>query len=1316
MQAPIEPLAHKLAGTRRYQKMILILAGIAWVLTVTLVIALLCYHVDKMLALSSGARVLWRTFTLIMGLLSILLLCVWAGYRRISDAHIATHVEQTFPELKERLLTSIDLIPALASPNGMTTSGFSPTLAKRLVEETRQQVQPLDFRRAISRRPFQRAFTATIVLVGVLFLDRALSAEAFDNWVKRMMNPYADIAPWADTRVWITPDKNLVPVGEGVQVTITTRGKRADHAVLLYRSIKENDWKRLELKNPAAVADSEKGSALRFVHRFPALAQTILLSATANDGTANEQRVTVEDRPTLLGFRMILHFPTYMHRPEQIVPAPADNAKEGVTSDGNILAPVGTQIDITATANKNLEKVELFRDKKPAGDWTINKEKTQGHLGIVKNGTYALHLTDRHGFQNQDTTQYEIRAVPDQTPLVQITQPTSDLDLVPTGSLPLVARATDDYGITRMGLHYTRVREDNSGEKSTLKDVQQGDMALPGADGSPVSNASVRWELGSVRPLPGETLQFEVTATDNDTLNGPHIGRSSLYRVHIISLPEMQRRLKEQMDEEARALQQLRQKQIDVQKELQRSRINPNASKMTQTQEAQKNLAQEAQSINQRLNELTTRLENNHLATPSEVARRDQASKLLENLATTRMPKIAEKIQQAQNNGARPAEKSENLQQADQEQTASRQDIEKAQQLLQGAPNTEQIAKDLERLAKDQQMLADGSRSIAEDMQGTRRQTNKKQLTEDQKASMDIERRQQADINKETKALQENLKRLAQAAKERGQKPQAEALERATNSLQQGKVDAHQSQALQDLNKNNPADAASPQDRSASALNKALESVKEALQDMQNRGLKDTAESLERAAQRLNELSNQQKEISKQIGQKPDAATMAKLAQQEKQLQAEANKIASSLSAAPQAQQSLQSAQQSLSQSGQQLSQNQSQKAQQPAQNAQKQLQEAAKQAQRAAQQIRQQQASNEMAQKVEEILQIQRALLSATQRIHNTRQKQKLNPTELRELGQVASRQRSNEQRAKDTAADFPSPGFKRALELAAGQLDPATKNLNQDQPNTGAETQDSQRRAIQSLEIIAQALKQQAKGNESSNNGEQKEQNGEPTPQNAQQYAALGDLMLAQGMQKQIRQDTGKVDTARAKNPKSELNENQQKQAGQLADTQGETQSITENAGQQLNELPGVGETIRRATDQMSQSRTGLNQKETGRPTQQHQEMAATHLDQAIQKAQEQLEQQRQQQQAQNMGSQPGMPQPNMPPGNDPKKNPFTRLQAVQRGFAKAPDSTKGKGFSDLNMRDQRVLREGQQERVPAEYQDIVTRYYRSLATKKK
>src|SRR5205823_5067029 len=123
----------------------------------------------------------------------------------------------------------------------------------------------------------------------------------------------------------------------------------------------------------------------------------------------------------------------------------------------------------------------------------------------------------------------------DQTPSVQISRPTADIDLQPEGSLPLVARATDDYGVNSMRLVYDTQRDAAMGRKSA---GAQGSFALPGPDGTTLAKVEKRWHIDSVRPRVGDILSFYVTATDNDTLTGPNTGRSTSYRVHVVSLAE----------------------------------------------------------------------------------------------------------------------------------------------------------------------------------------------------------------------------------------------------------------------------------------------------------------------------------------------------------------------------------------------------------------------------------------------------------------------------------------------------------------------------------------------------------------------------------------------------------------------------------------------------------------------------------------------------------------------------------------------------------------------------------------------------------
>lgn len=48
------------------------------------------------------------------------------------------------------------------------------------------------------------------------------------------------------------------------------------------------------------------------------------------------------------------------------------------------------------------------------------------------------------------------------------------------------------------------------------------------------------------------------------------------------------------------------------------------------------------------------------------------------------------------------------------------------------------------------------------------------------------------------------------------------------------------------------------------------------------------------------------------------------------------------------------------------------------------------------------------------------------------------------------------------------------------------------------------------------------------------------------------------------------------------------------------------------------------------------------------------------------------------------------------------------AQKGGLLSSDAKGGKGFGDLNSRQQRVMRDGRNDPVPAEYKDLVKRYF--------
>ncbi len=1301
----------KIAAAKKWWRLSRGLAGLAAGSAAACLLILICFRADLKFVLSPSARVTWKYIIVFTALGTAAAGAAFAALKRLSDRAIAAEVERCYPSLKERLLSTIELIPTLAA--GGESAGFSRSMTLSLADETSRAAAEMDFKRAIDTRVLRRSSVTAACCFGLLLLQRFAAPDAFDNWLRRMNSPHSDIPVWANTRVWITPEKELLPVGENAGVTVTTRGVHSATCTLFYRQAGDNShaWKSLGTgeSNPvSATSNAPAGDAQEFKFKLNSLPASVEIYARANDGRSNDKTIVVEPRPTLINVKMTMHFPAYMHREPQTIPS----------STGNIAAPYGTVVDITGEANKPLKSALFNRNGTPVGPWPIDQDKASGKIDVRKDGTYQFSLTDTHGFANaMPPVRYDIHSIPDLAPTVLVSKPSADIDLVPDGSIPLVAHATDDYGVASMRLAYARQQADAMSRTgaASMKTIAAGTLPLPIPAAGPQVQLAQRWHIGSLHGKPGDVIRFEVDAIDNDTLDGPHIGRSGSLNIHIVSLVEMQRKLKDSLDEESRALEQLRNTQMDAQKQLQQARAKHDPAALAKAQEAQRAVADEARAITQRVGDVSAQLENNNLATKSEIQRRADAQQTLQDIAQQKAPAAADAVQHAQAPKTAQAEQSQQLTKAAREQAEIRKDIDHAQDLLTRTPPADQLAAEAKRLAAEQARLADTARSISEGIKEQRQQTGKNELSPELKIGLETERQQQQQASAETRRLEKQLNAAATAAEERGQTKQAEALRTAANALKQAGVQAQQAQAEQNLAGGKPEKAAPQQDRAAAGLEKAAQQAQQAAAPEQNAA--NTAEQLEKAAAQLRDLARQQQEAAQKAAQNPSAAQAQALADQERSIQQQAQQQQQNLNGSQQAQQSLQQAQQNLNQAGKQLSQNQAQQAQAPAKQAAQNLQQAAQQAENAAQQIRQTQAANELADRVERLAQVQSALKNQTERLQNTRQQRPLTPNERGELGQVAARQQNLEEEAKAIAERFPSPSFQNALRNAAKQAHPATKNLNPEagnQPDTGKETQAAQARAAGTLGAVAQALKTQAQASKDQQQNQQQQdaQQQQSSAQQAQEAAALGELALAQGLQQQVRQGTNQLEQDRKGQP---LSQQQQQQARQLAQDQQETQNITQRAQEALSNLPGVPESLNTARQNMDRSQQNLKQQQTGAPTQGHQENALQNLAQAQQRAQQAMQQQQQQQQAQQQAKQ-GAPQPTRKPGQQPDKNAFTRLEGPGGdGARSAPERSNGK-FGALSQRAQRTMREGQQERVPAEFQDLVNRYYKSLAEKKR
>jgi hypothetical protein len=1249
-----DALSTKIAAARRRWRVLQIVAGAALTLTVVSTLAIVSFWSDRALVFTTPGRSAWLIGLIAACAGSLALFLLWPLLRPVTDVAVATLVEGRYPSLNERLLSTL----SLAGAGG----GISHAMVSQLALETERIAGPLDFPRAVPTRGAQRPAVFASLGTTVLLLHLILMPQAFGAWIQRIFNPGADIPVYAYTRVWVSPEDKVIPRGEDLVLGVRTEGRAVDRATIRYR-FGNGPWAETQLQKPARNGDERS-----FAFKLNDVQQDVTFFAQAGDGQANAHTVRVEERPALLSVRLTLDYPDYTGKRTETVNA----------SSANIVAPVGTHVGIEATANKPLDSVACSIGGAKSA-WQVSGDRATGAVTVQKDASGALHLTDTRGFTGQRPTDFSIRAQQDQVPQVKIEKPGGDIERTPIGSVDLRVLASDDYGIEDLRIGWQAAG-------------RSGGMALPtsGAAGSRQLASGGSWGLAGLQLKGGDTITYEALARDNDNISGPHVGRSAKYQIHIVSTQEMKERLETQKEQEKEAIKQLIERQKEAQKQLARADKERQPEQTRQAEAAQRQVAAESAELAQRMKQTSQQMAENNLTTKAEQSRRDATQQELSQLSKQEMPQAAESI------------KKQDLQSASQQEQAIQERLQSLTDNAGPVKNVSELAQTAEQLANQQQKLAEKSANAEARMDG------KEATTPEQRAETSKLAKEQAALNKQTSALKQQLNQAAKEAAEQG-KSETKALQEAAKQLDSSGVQQKQSSAQQQLQSGKPSEASSQQNSAAQDLQKLADKLDQASQQTPDQ-MSSKADKLDKLADRLQETAREQQSTASAINRNPDAAQMQKLAQTEQRIGQTAGQIGSELQPFPNVQEQVQRATQNIGSAEQQLKQSASEKAASVAREAARQLLQASMDMRQAATAMRQAADAKSAQEKVDMLAREQLALRDQTKGTDQAK-KGSLSPEQEKQVGNQAEKQRQLMTKSNEVFNDVDSNAMKMIARQINSKMGNAARNL--EQKNTGSDTQRRQTEAAQILQRISRSLGQEAKSQQ-----QQGENPGDQDSQTSDMAQAADELRLAREMEAQIRQETGGLDERRKRNPDKKLTAEQQQELEDLARMQRETEQITQQAASQVKSSPELNRAISKASELMADAQDQMiRRRETGEPTQSPQEKAVGMLDQAIRQQQQAMRQQQQQQKQQRMaqsgqqqGQQPGQKQGQQQQGSQPNKGFSPVVQQQPSQFH--PFDPRGKGFNGLDPRATQSMREGRQEKVPAEYRDLVNQYFKALS----
>jgi hypothetical protein len=493
----------------------------------------------------------------------VLAALLWLGWRliarplleRYTVTQAALLVEARRPQLSSKLVSALECYHDLAD----SAPRFDGGMVEALVLHTAHSTSGEDFTQVIDRRQVRNQLLAGRAVLALWIAAFAFAPQAMANAFRSLG------AAWGDIRNIIQKAAgagiNIDPLprpaylrGEMVVLHATQHGFSSSTMQVFIRNSGEQEWKTFDRSVDA-------GGKAEFENVNTASTFEVYFASGRIE--SERKTVIVTEKPRIANLSVEYNLPEYAHH------APIVQAR----SDGSLDAVYGTTVVLTIRANKPIKTAELKIVKKVNGTLvpietspaTVGGEYARAVVRLtgkswlaerdaMSDDSYFLTLTDEYGYSNDPAGQpYKLTVTTDQPPKVvflglphRTEKDEPHLLEQRINSLSAIVRASDDYGVSKLMLHY-RVEDLETGiiKRATKGDAPNGRddppqqvFPLPRAD----IPQAVLLRFADLHLTAGDRLVFWAEAEDAYDLEqpqkGPHRAVTPTYRIAVVAQEE----------------------------------------------------------------------------------------------------------------------------------------------------------------------------------------------------------------------------------------------------------------------------------------------------------------------------------------------------------------------------------------------------------------------------------------------------------------------------------------------------------------------------------------------------------------------------------------------------------------------------------------------------------------------------------------------------------------------------------------------------------------------------------------------------------
>lgn len=720
----------------------------------------------------------------------------WFSGRGIDKEESARIIGEHFPAIEDRLLNFLQLTN--------TVRNRGPLLEASL-EQKASLFDRFSFDSIVDfseNRRYLKYLAVPFVAFGLVVI---LNQKIITQSTERILNFDKEYSPQAPFRFYVDHQQLITFPNEDFELQIHLEGEALPEAAYLIIG-------QRRVKMDAAKLGY-------FSYTFEKPQQDLSFQIEAAGFFSDRYILRIVSRPELLALQVQLNFPRYINRPAQRL----QNA-------GNLEVPEGTRVTwMLSASNTQKATISFTSIGTPIPMEPVDNQSFTFGKGFFNPDHYTIALSNENS-KNKDQITYQIEVVKDQYPSLLVDHLR---DSILFETIMLAGAIRDDYGLTKMSLHYLLNRK---GEKEIT-----GEIPLE-ISNAPQQNFFYRWALDSLHMKGGDKLEYYLEVWDNDGIHGHKSTKSVIYQFERPGdeafKSEIKRSQSQAEDEFQRSLSKAKSLKESIEEAEQR--LKGKQSLDWQDRKMLEDLIEQKKNLDKMIDDLqqqNKQLEEKKDAYSEQNERirekSEQIQKLMNELLDEETKKLFQELEKMLKENQDPSQIQKMLEKMDRQEINLEKELERTLELfksLQYDYKLDQAIQDLQKQIEKQQALLEQTEQLSGEKKSEAQKEQKGQGEEDtkegdgeQKTSEELAQEQE-ELSKMSENFEKGIKELNKLGEE------LDKTENTPSQEQMDEVQEQQQQSKQSLEQKEPGKATAPQKKSV----QQMKQMKQQLEGMQN--------------------------------------------------------------------------------------------------------------------------------------------------------------------------------------------------------------------------------------------------------------------------------------------------------------------------------------------------------------------------------------------------------------------------------------------------------------------------------------------------